>query len=167
MNLFKTLAATLIASAALYAQSVNVDDVYVREVPPNMPNSAAFMTLLNGSDHDIALVSAESGAAKTVELHEHANVDGMMQMRQIPKIDIPAHGSTLLKPGGLHVMLIGLTRKLKEGETVTVTLNFSNGESVTLDAPVKKVAAGMMKKHQAAPAGKCASMKCGGGKCGK
>ena len=168
MNLFKGLTAALIASAALYAQSVSVDDAYVREVPPNMPNSAAFMSLMNGSDQAVDLVSATSDAAQTVELHEHANVNGMMQMRQIPKIEIPAHGSALLKPGGLHVMLIGLTRKLKEGENVSLTLNFSNGESVTLEAPVKKVMAGMMMKQQnAAPEGKCGSMKCGTGKCGK
>jgi copper(I)-binding protein len=168
MNFFKALAATVVTSVALYAQSVSVNDAYVREVPPNMPNSAAFMTLMNGSDQNIALVSAASDVANTVELHEHVNVNGMMQMRQIPKIEIPAHGSTFLKPGGLHVMLIGLTRKLKEGETVAVTLNFSNGEQVSLEAPVKKVAAGMMmKKHGAAPADKSSSMKCGSGKCGK
>lgn len=160
MKLFKTLMATLVATAALYAQSVDVTGIYVREVPPNMPNSAAFMQLKNLTDKPVALVSADSKAAKTVELHEHALVDGMMQMRQIPKIDIPANGTTALKPGGLHVMLIGLTQKLKEGESVTITLNFSDGESVTLDAPVKKVA-GMMKK------GKCGSKKCGSGKCGK
>jgi copper(I)-binding protein len=167
MNLFKALAATIVTSVALYAQSVSVQDAYVREVPPNMINSAAFMTLKNSSDHAVALVSADSEAAMTVELHEHVNVNGMMQMRQIPKIEIPANGSTLLKPGGLHVMLIGLTHKLKEGNNVTLTLNFSNGETITLDAPIKKIAAGMMmKQHGASPAGKCASMKCGSGKCG-
>ena len=206
MHLFKTLAATVVVSVALYAQSVSVEDAYVREVPPNMINSAAFMTLKNSSDHAVALVSADSEAAMTVELHEHANVNGMMQMRQIPKIEIPAHGSTLLKPGGhhvmlhesrmemgvmkmvhlpggiaipahgsaelkplgKHVMLIGLTHKLREGNNVTLTLNFSNGETITLDAPVKKVAAGMMMKQHdtGAAAGKCSSMKCGGSKGG-
>ena len=183
MKRFTTLIAALVTSAALYAQSVSVMDAYVREVPPNMPNSAAFMQLMNGSSEAVDLVSASSGAANVVELHEHAKVGGMMQMRQIPKITVPANGSVTLQPGGLHVMLIGLTRKLKEGETVTLTLNFSNGESVSLDAPVKKVAAGMMKHNAApkgngmkcganmeassAPAGKCASMKCGTGKCGQ
>jgi len=163
MKLFSTLLMTaFFFVAGLYAQSVEVSGIYVREVPPNMPNSAAFMQLKNLTDTPLALVSAGSDAAKTVELHEHVNVDGMMQMRQIPKIDIPAQGTTMLQPGGLHVMLIGLTQKLKEGENVTITLNFSDGESVTLDAPVKKVAGMMMQK------GKCGNGKCGGkGKCGK
>jgi len=162
MKLISTLLMTaLFLAAGLYAQSVEVSGIYVREVPPNMPNSAAFMQLKNLTDKPLSLVSAASKAAKTVELHEHVNVNGMMQMRQIPKIDIPAGGTTSLQPGGLHVMLIGLTQKLKEGETVAVTLNFSDGESVTLDAPVKKVAGMMMKKA------KCGSGKCGYGKCGK
>jgi len=173
MKSLKLFAATLFASAALFAQSISVYDEYVREVPPNMPNSAAFMSLMNGSDQAVSLVSAVSDAAKSVELHEHANVDGMMQMRQIPSIEIPANGSTDLRPGGLHVMLIGLTKPLKEGENVAITLNFSNGESVTLNAPVMKVSAGMMQHGgNSAPAastmkcgaGKCASMKCGAGK---
>ncbi|MHC3995630.1 copper chaperone PCu(A)C [Thiomicrolovo sp. ZZH C-3] len=155
--LHRVLIASFLFVSGLYAQGVEVSGIYVREVPPNLPNSAAFMQLTNLTDKPVALVSADSDAAKTVELHEHANVNGMMQMRQIPKIDIPANGTTMLKPGGLHVMLIGLTQKLKAGETVTVTLNFSNGESVTLKAPVKKVAGMMMQQK----------MKCGSGKCGK
>lgn len=143
MKLFKSVLLGVLASASLLAQPIEVENPYVREVPPNMPNSAAFMTLKNATDKAVSLVSAASDAAATVELHEHAMVDGMMQMRQIPEIKIPANGSTLLKPGGLHVMLIGLTRKLKSGEDVTVTLNFSNGESMTISTPVKKVAHGM------------------------
>lgn len=183
MKRLGTLAAALFASAALYAQSITVMDEYVREVPPNMPNSAAFMSLMNSSGEAIDLVGGSSDAATVVELHEHANVGGMMQMRQIPKITVPANGTATLQPGGLHVMLIGLKQKLKEGESVKLTLNFSNGESVTVDAPVKKVARGMMKpaaapvsggmkcganmKASSAPAGKCADMKCGAGKCGQ
>jgi len=151
------LMGTFFFVAGLYAQGVEVSGIYVREVPPNMPNSAAFMELKNLTDKPIALISAASGAANTVELHEHVNVDGMMQMRQIPKIDIPANGTTSLQPGGLHVMLIGLTQKLKAGENVSITLNFSDGESITLDAPVKQVAGMMMQQK----------MKCGSGKCGK
>ena len=183
MKLFGTLAAALLTSAVLYAQSITVTDEYVREVPPNMPNSAAFMNLANTSGEAVDLISGSSDAAQVVELHEHANVGGMMQMRQVTKITVPAHGTTALQPGGLHVMLIGLTQKLKEGENVKLTLNFSNGESVTVDAPIKKVASGMMKnpaapasggmkcganmKASSAPAGKCADMKCGAGKCGQ
>lgn len=161
MKMLKLFAASLLASAALLAQSVTVSGEYVREVPPNMPNSAAFMLLKNDTDAPVSLVSAASDTAATVELHEHALVDGMMQMRQIPKIDVPAHGTTSLQPGGLHVMLIGLTHKLKSGENVAITLTFSNGETIDIKAPVKKVPGMMMQK------GKCGQGKCGKGKCGK
>ncbi len=99
----------LIASADA-AQSVSVVDAYVRAVAPGQQSSAAFMRLRNDGDAGHALVSADSAAARIVELHTHVKVDGMMSMRQIERIDIPGGAETVLEPGGLHVMLINLTR---------------------------------------------------------
>jgi periplasmic copper chaperone A len=125
--------------ATLYAGNVNVENAYVREVPPNMPNSAAFMKISNSSDNDMSLVSASSDISKVVELHTHSLKDGMMQMHQVEKIDVASKSTTELKPMGLHVMFIGLNKKLVEGESVEFTLNFSNGESLKVTAPIKKV----------------------------
>lgn len=160
MSLLKTFAAALLGAASLYAASVDVTGAYVREVPPNMPNSAAFMTLSNMTDAPLSLVEARSDAAGAVELHTHSMIDGMMKMHRIEKIDIPAEGTAVLAPGGHHVMLIGLKHRLAEGDTVSVTLRFSNGEEVTLDAPVKKI------ENTMKPAMRCAAGKCGSGKCG-
>lgn len=161
MKLFHTLMLIAATTAALFAADIAVENPYVREVPPKMPNSAAFMKLTNSSDTEVSLTSAASDVANVVELHEHAKVDGMMQMRQVAKIVIPAKGQTELKPGGLHVMLIGLKHPLKEGETVDVTLNFSNGESMKVTAPVKKVMRGMMGQKKMQGGMKCAEGKCG------
>jgi len=128
-----------------FAEGVSVDAPYVREVPPGQMISASFMTLKNDSDKEIALIKASSDVAKTVELHEHVHEDGMMKMRQVPKIIIPAKGTTELKPGGYHIMLIGLQRKIKSGDKVELNLEFDNGDKETITATVKKVMMGMMK----------------------
>jgi copper(I)-binding protein len=134
-----TLLAALAWSSAFAAGHIMVDDPYVRAVPPGQPNSAAFMTIMNHGDSPVALVSASSNAAKVVELHTHVHEDGMMKMRRIDKIDVPAGGSTALEPGGLHVMLIDLTQELKPEDKVAITLEFSDGSSQELEAPVRKI----------------------------
>ncbi len=143
-----TLVAALTLSASALAE-VNVDQPYARAVPPGQPNSAAFMTLKNNGDEDVALVSASSSVAKVVELHTHTQENGVMMMRKIPEIDIKANGEVELKPGGLHIMLIGLKQNLANDDTIDLTLNFSDGSSDKLDIKVKSVMSGMgdMKMH--------------------
>lgn len=172
----KILLLALLTLSTLFASDIEVKDAYVRATPPGLPNSAAFMTVENNTDKDIAIVKATSNVSKVVELHTHSMKDGVMKMYQVPKVDIPANGKTELKPGGFHVMLIGLHKPLKVGEEVTYTLEFSNGESTTITAPIKTVMGGMMKKDMKKSmncgSGKCGSgmkkdMNCGTGKCGK
>jgi periplasmic copper chaperone A len=139
---------------SFYSQSVFAkasDDVsagnpYVRAVPPGQPNSAAFMKFTNSSDKAHSIINAKSDVAAIVELHTHTHKDGMMQMRRVDKIDIPANGSTTLQPGGLHIMLIKLHGGLKIDQQVKVTLEFADGSSKEVTAPVKKIMMkGMMK----------------------
>jgi len=126
------------------ANSVTVEAPFVRAIPPGQPNSASFMTLVNTSDSDHSVKSAASPVAATVELHTHTNNNGVMEMRQVPQIDVPAKGRTELKPGGLHVMLIGLQQELKVGETAAITLTFEDGSTTTVNAPIQEV---MPAKH--------------------
>lgn len=156
----KILLLALLSALTLFASNIEVKDAYVRATPPGLPNSAAFMTVKNHTDKDIAIVKATSDVSKVVELHTHSMKDGVMKMYQVPKIDIPANGETELKPGGFHVMLIGLNKPLKVGEEITYTLEFSNGETKTITAPIKTVMSGMMKKEMKK------GMSCGTGKCG-
>lgn len=69
----------------------------------------------------------------------------MMKMREVPSIDIKAGGQTELKPGSYHVMLIGMQQALKDGDTVSLTLNFDDGSRQQIEAPVRKIQSeGMM-----------------------
>jgi copper(I)-binding protein len=171
----KFLLLALLCASTLFASEIEVKDAYVRATPPGLPNSAAFMSVENNTDKDISIIKATSEVSKVVELHTHSMKDGVMKMYQVPKIDVPAKGVTTLKPGGFHVMLIGLHKPLKVGEEVTLTLEFSNGESKTITAPVKTVMGGMMNNKMnnkmSCGTGKCGlgmkkEMSCGTGKCG-
>lgn len=126
-------------TAVNVADMVNVENPYVRAVPPGQPNSAAFMTIVNTGDSDHSITSASSPVAETVELHTHTNENGVMEMRQIDKIDLPAKGRAELAPGGLHIMLIGLRQELKPGENAQLTLTFDDGSTAIVDAPIQEV----------------------------
>ncbi len=121
------------------ADEVQVEGAYVRAVPPGQINSAAFMSLTNGGTADHALVAAESDASKVVELHTHREEDGMMKMRRVDRIDLPAGATVELAPGGLHVMLIDLARELSPGHQVRITLVFEDASATPLEVPVKTV----------------------------
>ncbi|MDH3354098.1 MAG: copper chaperone PCu(A)C [Chromatiales bacterium] len=132
-----TTSSALLAKSA--AESVMVQDPYARAMPPGQPNSGSFMTFKNMDSVDHAVVDAKSPVSKVVELHTHIHENGMMMMRRIDKIDIPANGETVLKPGGLHVMFIGLKQDLVVGKKVPVTLIFEDGSKKEIEAPVRKI----------------------------
>lgn len=148
----------LFASALLFAShitlaDVNVESAYVRAVPPGQMNSAAFMQLKNQGPDDISLVAAKSQVAKNVELHTHTQDNGVMRMRQISEINLPAGEAITLQPGGMHVMLIGLTQNLSVGENISLSLEFSDGSNQALEIPVQailpmKKAGNMMHEHK-------------------
>ncbi len=121
------------------AEPLVVEEAQVRAVPPGSQTSAAFMTLRNPGQRDVVLVAAETPVAKAAELHDHQDADGVMQMRQVAQIVVPAGGSTSLAPGGLHMMLIGLTAPLAEGEPVEIELRFDSGDTQRLEAPVRRI----------------------------
>lgn len=131
------------ASPAASSTSISVVDPYVRLSPPAAVATGAFMVLRNDSDSPRRLVRAESTAAKTVELHNHVDDNGVMKMRAVKDIEIPAKGSATLKPGSYHVMLIDLTAPLKEGDRLPITLRFDDGSTQTIAAPVRSIASTM------------------------
>ena len=100
--------------------------------------SAAYFLVSNSNGEDDVLLSVETNVAQTAEVHEsYEREDGMMGMREIPKLDLPAQSTVRFEQGGLHVMLIDLTRRLSEGDTFKLKLVFENGDSATIDVPVR------------------------------
>lgn len=136
----------LLISGSSFASNVVVIDAYARAVPAGQPNSAAFMVLKNSTNSDRALVEASSSVSNVVELHTHRKEGGMMRMRRVEKIMIKAGSNTILKPGGLHVMFIGLKQQLSQGDKVDLKLIFDDGSHQNLTLPVKMVAGMRHKK---------------------
>ncbi|MEA3639342.1 MAG: copper chaperone PCu(A)C [Lamprobacter sp.] len=152
LSLSITLALSLALGLALpsmaFAEGIAIADAYARAVPPGQPNSAAFMTLTNAGEQDRALITGESDAAEVVELHRHRMEDGMMRMRQVEQIALPAGETVTLAPGGLHVMLIGLTKTLAPGDQIELTLGFDDGSLQTLNLPVRRIDPSAMPAHK-------------------
>jgi len=151
LNLAKTIAAaSLLASTLLsfnaqaehhvmQAKDISISNPVVREVPPNAMATGSFMTFKNNSAKKITLIKASSNAANRVELHTHKNENGMMRMRQVPNIIIPANGETKLQLGGLHIMLMDLQQSIQKGQTISITLTFEDGSEKTIGVPVKSM----------------------------
>jgi hypothetical protein len=96
------------------------------------------MTIQNEGQKADRLRSATSPAAEAVELHETVNANGVMRMVAQPDGWAVEPGSRLeLKPGGKHVMLIGLLRPLQPGDTVEITLQFDNAGPIQVQVPVR------------------------------
>ena len=147
MKKVSLLAFSLMFSAGLLAgaaDNVTVQDPYVRLAPPNAPATGAFMVIKNNGDKDVKVLKADNPVSKVTELHTHLNEGGVMKMRPVSAIEVKAKGEAVLKPGGLHVMMIDLKAPMKEGDIVPITLTFDDGSSKQVDAKVvRPMAAGM------------------------
>lgn len=142
------LLASLLTLSTSALADVVAEQPFARAVPPGQPNSAAFVTLKNTGNQNLQLMSANSEVAATVELHTHTNDGGVMRMRKVDQIDLPAGEITELKPGGLHIMLIGLKQTLAVGDRFDISLNFSDGSTHVVTMPVQEVMPMMKHGHQ-------------------
>lgn len=130
-------AALLLASLAAQAQ-VKVDDPWVRATVAPQKATGAFMQLTSAAPAKV--VAASSPVAGVVEIHEMKMDDGVMKMRAVEALPLPAGQAVALKPGSYHVMLMQLKGPIKAGETVplTLTVEAADGKRSTVD--VKAVA---------------------------
>lgn len=137
------LAAVLLSACAPAAKDVEVSDVWARTGMAG-GNSAVYMVLVNGTDMHQELLFATSDVAEAVELHE-SKVGENGEMQMIPQASVPleAGAKVEFKPGGLHVMLIGLKQELKAGDEFEVTLHFKDHADITLKVIVKEAAMDM------------------------
>jgi hypothetical protein len=132
----------LLTSSVAFGGSLKVENPRVRLLPPMQKATGGFMKISNTSDKAIKLLSAASDVSKVVELHTHIKEAGMMKMRKVEYIEVPANGVTMLKPGSYHVMFIDLIKPLKLNQIVNIELVFDNGEKLAVKAPVKKIEVG-------------------------
>ncbi|HAI69371.1 MAG TPA: copper chaperone PCu(A)C [Gammaproteobacteria bacterium] len=119
-------------------QTLQINDPWIREAPPNAKALAAYMIIDNQSSQQRTLIAATCSAFKKVEIHRSLHRDGMMSMEQQHELIIAANDQKILAPGGYHLMLMHPKQTLKEGDQVDLILQFANGEELTLTTPVKR-----------------------------
>lgn len=135
-------ATSLLAADMAKVGEIMIHQPWARASLGNAPNSAAYMTLETMGAEPDRLISGSTPVAKKVELHTHVMEGGVAKMRPVAAIEVAPGEPTVLEPGGLHIMLRGLTQKLDAGTTMPLTLVFEHAGEVTLDVPVKGMAGG-------------------------
>lgn len=133
---FYAILTLLLAAPAL--AKVEAVDGYVRLLPPGSPNTAAFMVLKNDGDQPVTLTAVASPDAGRAELHTHLHENGVMKMRQVEGIAIPAKGEVALQPGSFHIMLFEV-HALSQDAPFPLTLTLDDGQTISLSLPVKPV----------------------------
>ncbi len=128
------IAAALLASFAAQAQ-VKVADPWVRATVAPQKATGAFMQLT--SEQAVKVVAASSPVAAVVEIHEMKMDDGVMKMRAVDALPLPAGQAVALKPGSYHVMLMGLKAPIKAGETVPLTLTVEGADGKRTAVEIK------------------------------
>lgn len=154
---------TLIALSALLAFAANaheykigsiaIDHPFARATVAGQAAGGGFMTMTNAGPTD-RLLSVSGTLAKAVELHSMSMEGDVMRMREVPSIELPTGKTVALKPGGLHMMFVGLKAPLKVGDSHPITLRFEKAGVVTVDVKVEAAGAapamqgqGEMHKH--------------------
>ncbi len=144
-KVLSALSLSLLASLA-HAQ-VSVKDAWVRATVTQQKATGAFMML--ESKQEAKLVAAQSPVAGVVEVHEMAMDNGVMKMRAVASLALPAGQGVELKPGGLHIMLMDLKGQVREGDAVPVTLvvegKDGKRQNIEVKAPARVMAQPAMK----------------------
>lgn len=126
------------------SSALEVTDAWMRPSLAGM-NGGVYVRLHNRSDEPVVVMSAQSEGASRVEIHrtvlEEVQLPGqrssqVMKMEPVANVEVPPYGTVLLAPGGLHIMLIGLTRDFAEGDSLTLNVRTSSGDVVTVDVAV-------------------------------
>ncbi|ABE31714.1 hypothetical protein DR64_3398 [Paraburkholderia xenovorans LB400] len=120
------------AAQAAGANAVSANNAWVRWLPNNLP-AAGYVTLVNAGDKPVDLVDISSNDYGDAMLHQTVSNGSSQKMVMVDKLTVPAHGQVAIAPGGYHVMLEDAKHKIAPGDTVHLTLKFSDGE--TLDTP--------------------------------
>lgn len=150
------LAASLLIAGGAAAQTAGVEitNAWARATPAKAENGGAYLTIESAAPDRLTAVS--SPVADKAELHEMTMSGTIMRMREVVGIDLPAGKPVTLKPGGYHIMLVGLKQPLHEGDKVPLTLNFAKAGARQVEATVEGV--GAMGPHGPGGAGKTMPM---------
>ena len=130
------LSAALLLSACGAKEGIEVSDVWARTSTQGM-NSAVYFVIQNHNAEVDELIGAASSVADAVEIHESKMEGDVMMMNRVESVVLEPSTKVEFKPGGYHVMLIGLKQDLKAGDEIEFTLQFKNSPDIAMKATVK------------------------------
>ena len=142
-NLFsKFIAISLILMASL-SQAENkkefeFSDQFIHFRPKGMKMTAGYFTLKNLTSKELILTAVKTACAKTSELHDIIKENGVMKMKKMESVSVPAKESVTFKPRGKHIMLIGITEEFYKGNSCQFELTRKNGAPIFFTANIKK-----------------------------
>lgn len=116
--------------------SLTLSDSWARAAKTQ--TSAAYVVIHNKGTTQDRLIGASSPAAERVELHTTEMQGDIARMKKLDAVEVPPAQKAEFKPGGLHIMLIGVKRPLEEGQSIKITLQFEKAGNVELDVAVRK-----------------------------
>lgn len=126
--------------------NLQISQPWARGTPGSARTAAAYMSISIHGDRTDRLVSVSTPVSRTAQLHAHLMENDVMKMRRVAAIEIHSGEPSVLRPGGTHVMLMGLKRPLKEGDAFPMTLTFERAGDVQVMVAVRKM--GSMGPHE-------------------
>jgi copper(I)-binding protein len=121
--------------------AVQADSAWATPAGQGQIMAAAYISLRNRGKTPQILLGASTKVAAEVQMHSSEIKNGIARMRRIERLAVPARGELKLTPGGPHLMLMGLNRPLKAGDTITVHLRFEDGAILDVPVPVTDTSA--------------------------
>lgn len=136
-----------LAALAAGSAPLGMSDAWVRALPPGQPNTAGYLVVTNSADTAVTIVGASSPLAGSVEIHTTREVDGLQRMERLDQVEVAAGQSVAFAPGGMHLMLLRVSRMPAPGEEVQLCLQLAKGDELCTLALVRK-SAGDGQTHQ-------------------
>ena len=129
-------------AADVMAGKLKISAAWARATPKGAKVGGGYLTIANTGDAADRLVGGASAIAKEVQIHEMSMANGVMKMRPVAGgLEIKPGATVTLKPGGYHIMFVGLTQPLKQGEHFKVTLEFAKAGKVDVDFTTEGIGA--------------------------
>jgi len=138
---FTLLVAQSVPGSDARTGSLTIVKPWARATPPGATVGAVYLEIVNSGAVSDTLQSVETTVARRAELHSMSTEGGVMRMRQLPAVTIPAHGQVRFNPEGKHVMLIDLLKPLQQGGRVVLTLVFARAGRLSVEAPIRGLGA--------------------------
>ncbi len=131
------LAGVAVLAGCAEPAAITVENARVRALIPGQDKTVAYMTVRNATEEPATLTAARSEAVRAIEIHTTRMEDGVMRMRRLKTVEIPAGTTVAFQPGGRHLMLFGVTSLPAE---LSIQLEFADGD--VLPVPFEQIEIG-------------------------